>query len=371
MKKSYVTYINAMIASLLLGCGLVQAATLQEGSVYIMKILPAGDPAEVGQCSAFFFGDISAGGCSGGLSDNQVLGGPALSGGDGISGDSLAGTLIIETGTADALGIITFTMLDYQMDPYLETPGGIFKTTMTPPDGSQSGNGTLDAAGNMTLSHTGRTGVAEFFESSIGIKPWNIDDSSWPAIPTTGLYEGFTTASDSNFDHNTGALNLTLSGRAIGDANGDEILDAVLVSLGNLGQSWGPFDGAPYAEAFNVQFELVPTVVPISIDIKPGSNTNPVNLRSQGKVTVAILTTDDFDAGTVDVSTINFAAGAAQPVSYGFEDVDSDMDWDLVLHFNNQETGIVCGETEASLSGQTIDGNEIIGTDSVTTVGCR
>ncbi len=33
--------------------------TLAQRAVYDMKILVGGDPAEVGQCSAFAFGDIS------------------------------------------------------------------------------------------------------------------------------------------------------------------------------------------------------------------------------------------------------------------------------------------------------------------------
>ena len=66
-----------------------QADTLAERAVYTVKVLPAGDPAEVGQCSAFSFGDISngGGGCLGGFVDNEVPGAPALSGGNGIPGD--------------------------------------------------------------------------------------------------------------------------------------------------------------------------------------------------------------------------------------------------------------------------------------------
>ena len=54
------------------------------------------------------------------------------------------------------------------------------------------------------------------------------------------------------------------------------------------------------------------------------------------------------------------------------EDVDSDGDLDLVLHFPTQETGIVCGDTEAFLSGKTFDGTPIGGaSDTIATVGCN
>jgi len=44
---------------------------------------------------------------------------------------------------------------------------------------------------------------------------------------------------------------------------------------------------------------------------------------------------------------------------------------DLILHFNTQSTGIVCGNTSASLTGETLGGQMIEGTDSIRTVGCK
>jgi hypothetical protein len=51
--------------------------------------------------------------------------------------------------------------------------------------------------------------------------------------------------------------------------------------------------------------------------------------------------------------------------------VDGDGDTDLILHFNAQEAGIACGDTNALLTGQTVAGMEIEGSDSVSTVGCK
>jgi hypothetical protein len=53
------------------------------------------------------------------------------------------------------------------------------------------------------------------------------------------------------------------------------------------------------------------------------------------------------------------------------EDTDSDGDDDLMLHFRTQATGIQCGDTSASLTGQIVDGQQIKGSDSIITVGCR
>lgn len=114
-------------------------------------------------------------------------------------------------------------------------------------------------------------------------------------------------------------------------------------------------------------------VIYVDIDIKPGSYPNSINPRSKGKIPVAILATDEFDPWDIDPSTIVFGpdgAGAAHSSPHA-EDVDSDGDVDLVFHFNTQETGIACGDTEATLTGETFDGTPIEGTDSVNTTGCK
>jgi hypothetical protein len=48
--------------------------------------------------------------------------------------------------------------------------------------------------------------------------------------------------------------------------------------------------------------------------------------------------------------------------------VDDDGDMDMILHFKIQETDIVPGDTEASLTGMTYGGVALIGFDSVRTV---
>ena len=120
--------------------------------------------------------------------------------------------------------------------------------------------------------------------------------------------------------------------------------------------------------------------VPVTIDIKPGSDPNSINLRSQGVIPVAILSTNiadgdaiDFDATQVDALTVKFGpSGAVESHGQGHvEDVDGDGDPDMVLHFKTQETGIVCGSGDATLVGETMGGTQFTGTDTVRTDGCN
>lgn len=118
-------------------------------------------------------------------------------------------------------------------------------------------------------------------------------------------------------------------------------------------------------------FEVQPGVFTVATDIKPSSDKNPVNPKSKGKLKVAVITTDEFDASNVDAESVLFGPGEARPVWYRLDDVDYDRDLDLALKFETQETGITCGDTEATLIAETFGGQSVTGTDFVKTVGCK
>jgi len=108
----------------------------------------------------------------------------------------------------------------------------------------------------------------------------------------------------------------------------------------------------------------------VDIDIKPGSDPNSVNPFSRGVIPVAILTSEDFDALTVDEDSVRFGPDEAEKrhKRAHVEDVDNDGDLDLLLHFRTQDTGIALGDTEACVTGETLLGVPIMGCDSVRTV---
>jgi len=114
----------------------------------------------------------------------------------------------------------------------------------------------------------------------------------------------------------------------------------------------------------------------VLIDVRPDSSLNRIN-PNRGRVFVAVLTTTvaagdplDFDAATVDPSTVRFGPAGAAPLNSGPADADGDGDLDLLLRFRNREMGFVCGDTVGTLTGETATGRSIVGSDSVTIVGC-
>ena len=105
----------------------------------------------------------------------------------------------------------------------------------------------------------------------------------------------------------------------------------------------------------------------VLIDIKPGEDINPINSKSKGVIPVAVLSTDTFDATTIDPLSVKFGpSGAGEAHKRGhIEDKNADGKPDLVLHFATGHSGISRDTAEACLIGKTTDGLDIKGCDSV------
>lgn len=101
----------------------------------------------------------------------------------------------------------------------------------------------------------------------------------------------------------------------------------------------------------------------VDIDIKPGSYPNSINPKSKGVTPVAVLTDEFFDARDVVINSVVFAG--ASPAKGKLENVDSDGDLDLILHFNSRSLQLSPTSTEAVLIGQLTNNTLIKGTDSV------
>ena len=121
-------------------------------------------------------------------------------------------------------------------------------------------------------------------------------------------------------------------------------------------------------------FEFQLPVIAVLIDIKPGSDPNSINLGSHGVIPVAVLTTDDFDATTVDPDTVELAGssvalrGNGNRLLASIEDVDDDGDVDLVLQVETENLTLETGATQVTLTGETFSGHQIVGVDTIVIV---
>jgi hypothetical protein len=111
--------------------------------------------------------------------------------------------------------------------------------------------------------------------------------------------------------------------------------------------------------------------IAVDIDIKPGSDPNSINLDSVGVIPVAILSSADFDATTVNPDTV-FLAGAkvkmlgkSDKLLCHEEDVNNDALLDLVCQVLTEESLIETGESVAVLEAETYDGTQIRGEDAI------
>jgi hypothetical protein len=213
-----------------------------------------------------------------------------------------------------------------------------------------------------------------------GVDPWQA--LMWGAIDgatynTVGLYNVVITLHATS--DTSGTAYMTVNGESQGfyvpnwHAGAPELYPAGMTFTGDMTQMqvfYGLYgDGATHSVAFN-EISVTGCLywTEVNIDIKPGSDPNSINLKSKGVVPVAVLTTPDFDASTVDPDTVFFAD--ASPVRWTMEDVDSDGDMDMLFHFNTQELNLDESSTGATLTGDTSDPTNphLKGTDTVNIV---
>jgi len=190
--------------------------------------------------------------------------------------------------------------------------------------------------------------VLEFEESGLSLSPGDIIGLTIKSNPTPpgdpGYFYPLVTA---------GTTRLVLR-----DAGVNDTIDLADSFTGTLPFSWAP------ALSINLGMD-------VSLDIKPGSSQNTINLSSAGVVPVAILSTPTFSAKTIDPDTL-FLAGAPVGVAgrsgkflCQMRDVNWDNVDDLVCDFDTAQFLIHTGETLAELVGKTITGVPIRGQDII------
>ena len=93
-------------------------------------------------------------------------------------------------------------------------------------------------------------------------------------------------------------------------------------------------------------------------------------MQDTGNIPVAIFSSDTFDARTIDVASLELNGAGVRIVKgkglqYSFEDVNGDGLLDLMVHFDRGALQLTIGDTTATVTGMTLDGNHIQGTDSL------
>ncbi len=228
-----------------------------------------------------------------------------------------------------------------------------------------SNNNTLR---NNDVSNSSRAGVELYGTSSDNAIHCSTISNNSIGIHAQAAVTGLVVSDNDISGNGTGIKNL--SGDPINAENNYWGAADGPSSLGGSGDSYsGNVDASPYLTALPACLNPVQS---IHVDVKPGNSQNQVNAKSRGVIPVAIYTTADFVAATVDTSTIRLAGVEADHFALG--DVDGDGDLDLILHFAVQDllTALALDlgsgdeeSVEVKLTGETIDDVLIEGSDTI------
>jgi CSLREA domain-containing protein len=131
----------------------------------------------------------------------------------------------------------------------------------------------------------------------------------------------------------------------------------------------GDNDGLITCDIGAIEFQGEELVV--DINIKPLDFCNIIIPHSRGGIWVAVLSDGEFDPLKIKKSTVCFGPNCAKAIRFKVRDINKDGYRDLLLRFRIRATGIKCGDTDATLTGKTFDGQSFTGTDQIITRGCK
>lgn len=160
------------------------------------------------------------------------------------------------------------------------------------------------------------------------------------------------------------------------DSDGDGLSDGDEVDQYGTDPTNADSDGDGLSDGEEVgQYGTDPTSADtiVTIDVKPDSDgeneKSPINLKSKGRIPVAIFGDATVDTTTIDATTVRFGPDEVSSIGTSLEDVNDDGYTDLVVFFEQETTGFTAGDATAVLTGATTSGTPIVGTDDITIVG--
>lgn len=122
-------------------------------------------------------------------------------------------------------------------------------------------------------------------------------------------------------------------------------------------------NGSPFYTKQSLIYRFGPQA---DVDIRP----NHINPRSRGKVRVAILSTDSFDASAIDLDTVTVAGAPIDIKPNGttassLQDINGDGLLDLVIHIDTSALQLNSFNSEAIVEGLTVNGKFFWGAGAI------
>jgi hypothetical protein len=162
------------------------------------------------------------------------------------------------------------------------------------------------------------------------------------------------------------------------DANGDCTPGDICVDT----NQYKLFQGTIVADQVTLTQAETQSFKTVSIDIRPLSHRNIINIQSCGYVPVAIFSAPDsddtrkFDTRKIDIGTVKMGDAGVKTVVVGKKTIPLTLDLDVnrdglkdkVVFFNIQALKLAKYTGQVCLTGETTDGFSFIGCDSVTIV---
>ena len=128
----------------------------------------------------------------------------------------------------------------------------------------------------------------------------------------------------------------------------------------------------------SVVMQIRSEMIAVATRVMPSSLTPEINPTSDDPIAVAVYGSaianaefDEFDATQIDSDTLRLGFGAAGNIATpNFDDLNGDQVTDAEFTFNTQDTGVLCGDTEVTLEGETYSGDHFTGIADIVTSGC-
>jgi hypothetical protein len=236
-------------------------------------------------------------------------------------------------------------------------------------------NGSSNVSVNLLINYGNRTLV--WYNQTSVPSSWNFFNVT-ELVTKGNLGAVFFASFGSHFVYSINGVGCPASNIFCDQAWGFWTLDGICWDLPFVG-----VDQIPVSQSTTVAWSLTPAAnfgetppigpncLTVNMSVKPGDTQQIVNLRSQGVVPVAILSTSTFDASKVNPLTVRFGRTGteAAPVHFSLQDINGDGLLDMVLQFRVQSTGLRVGDSQVTIMGRTLDETPFRGSSAIQIIG--